>query len=127
MLRIAITFLLLTLLVVRSAFLVFHRSAADLLSVAEILGNVNALAIVILLILRAVWRFSSKALHILQWPTAIAAANLGLSGIATALDTVWLAHQSGMMDVYQARVGCFVVLIGLLTAFSLLRSRPSTT
>jgi hypothetical protein len=127
MLRIGITFLLLTLLIVRAAFLVFHGSVAELLSVAEMVGNVSALAILILLILRGVWRSSSRALHILQWPTAIAAANLGLSGIATVLGTAWLGRQGGgMMDGYQAGLGCFLLLIGLLSAFSLLRSSPST-
>src|SRR5207247_1683618 len=89
MLTVAMTFLLLGLLTVFSTILALHGSAADLSSVAGTLVSINCLIILVLLSLRAVWRSSSKALLILQWPTAVAAAIVGLSGITAMLNTVW--------------------------------------
>jgi hypothetical protein len=125
MLKVEVTFLLLGLLIVFST-LAFHGSASDLPSVAGTLGSITILIILVLLTLRAVWRSSSKALLILQWPTAIAAGMLGLNGIATVLYEIWSARRSGGMDPYSVGVGQFAVLICILTAFSLWRTKPST-
>jgi hypothetical protein len=124
--KVAITFLLLGLLIVFSTLLAFHGSASDLPSTAGMLASINGLISLVLLSLRAVWRSSSKALVTLQWPTAIAAATMGLSGITTMLNTVWSARQGGETDSYSGCVGGFVVLMSVLTAFSLWRTKPST-
>jgi hypothetical protein len=125
MLKVAVTFLLLGLLIVFST-LAFHGSASDLPSVAGTLASINGLIILVLLTLRAVWRSSSKALLILQWPTAIAAGMVGLNGITTVLYEIWSARRSGGMDPYSVGVGQFLVLMCILTAFSLWRTKPST-
>jgi hypothetical protein len=128
MLKVAVTFLLLGLLIAVSTLMAFDGffNAADLPTAAGALGGISCLIILVLLTLRAVWRSSSKALHTLYWPTAIAAGIVGFSGIATVLNTVWSAGRSGQMDFYFLGVGGFVVLICILTAFSLWRTREAT-
>jgi hypothetical protein len=99
---------------------------ADWIAAAGMLATVNSMIMLVLLTLHAVWRFSSRVLQSLYWPTAVAAGIVGLSGVAIVLNTVWLARQSGDIDFYLFRVCGFIVLMCLLTAFGLWRTRQST-
>lgn len=128
MLKFAVTFLLLGLFIAVSTRMALGGffNPVDWTAAAGMFATVNGMIMLVLLTLRAVWRSSSKVLQSLYWPTAIAAGIVGLSGIATVLNTVWLARQSGDIDFYLLRVGGFVVLMCFLTAFSLWRTRQST-
>jgi hypothetical protein len=87
-------------------------------------GGVLCLINLALLILRGVWRSSSKVVDGLYWPTLTVAALLGLSGIETVIATLWLARENGV-DVYLVGVGACVILICVATAFMLRPRRVS--
>ena len=87
----------------------FHP--ADWHAAIGMIASFSCLTILLLLIQRAVWRSSPRMLRNLSWPTAVAAGLVGLAGIATGLN--------------DARLGGYVLLISLLTALGLWRTRSS--
>ena len=124
-LKIAITCLLLGFLLFFSTVLALHASDPDALFPVGKLISIDGLVVLILLTLRGVWRTSSKALRILQWPTAIAVGVVGICGMVLVSSTLWSSHQTHKIDIFLFQVGLWVVMVCVLAGLALSHTRHS--